>query len=116
MDKVVVTPQEAVADIPDGATIAIAGFSLGHRFATSLILALRDQGTQDPCIVCNSLGEPVRAAFSARPGDVVTDLALLRWHESRFVLDEVAPDFTAPEVLGLAEMEIDAGSDVRTMD
>jgi 3-oxoacid CoA-transferase len=25
---------------------------------------------------------------------VVTDLALLRWHDGRFVLDEVAPGFT----------------------
>ncbi|MGH8619521.1 MAG: 3-oxoacid CoA-transferase [Burkholderiales bacterium] len=84
MDKVVATPQQAVADIPAGATIAIAGFSVGHRFATSLIVALRDQGTKDLCVVCNSLGDPgaqrgqilaenqqVRkliAAFSVRPG------------------------------------------------
>jgi 3-oxoacid CoA-transferase len=47
---------------------------------------------------------------------VVTDLALLRWHDGRFVLDEVAPGFTPREVLGLAEMEIVAGPDVRTME
>ena len=84
MDKVVATPQQAIADIPDGATIAIAGFSVGHRFATSLILALRDKGTRDLCVVCNSLGDPAAtrgqilaenrqvkkliAAFSIRPG------------------------------------------------
>ena len=84
MDKVVASPEQAVADIPDGATVAIAGFSVGHRFATSLILALRDQGTRNLCLVCNSMGEPgevrgqilaenrqVRkliAAFSTRPG------------------------------------------------
>src|SRR6186713_2071480 len=58
MDKVIATPAEAVADIRDGATIAIAGFSVGHRFATSLILALRDRGTKELCLVCNSLGDP----------------------------------------------------------
>jgi 3-oxoacid CoA-transferase len=84
MDKVITTPQDAIADIPDGATIAIAGFSVGHRFATSLILALRDKGTKNLCLVCNSLGDPgaqrgqilaenkqvkkLIAAFSVRPG------------------------------------------------
>lgn len=84
MEKVFQSPQHAVADIPDGATIAIAGFGVVHRFATSLICALRDKGTRDLCIVCNSLGDPgaqrgqilaenrqVRkliAAFSVRPG------------------------------------------------
>jgi 3-oxoacid CoA-transferase subunit A len=84
MDKVVATPKAAVADIPEGATIAIAGFSVGHRFASSLIIALRDQGTKGLTVVCNSLGGPgeirgqilaenkqvkkLIAAFSVRPG------------------------------------------------
>jgi len=84
MNKVYPSPQAAIADIPDGATIAIAGFGVMHRFATSLIIALRDQGTRDLCIVCNSLGESgeargqilaengqvkkLIAAFSMRPG------------------------------------------------
>ena len=46
----------------------------------------------------------------------VTDLALLHWQDGRFVLEEVAPGFTPGEVMELAEMEIVAGSDVRTMD
>jgi 3-oxoacid CoA-transferase len=84
VNKVVATPALAIADIPDGATIAIAGFSVGHRFATSLIRALREQGTKNLCVVCNSLGDPgairgqilaenrqvkkLIAAFSVRPG------------------------------------------------
>ncbi|MGH8634589.1 MAG: 3-oxoacid CoA-transferase subunit A, partial [Burkholderiales bacterium] len=84
MNKVFASPEQAVADIRDGATIAIAGFSVGHRFATSLILALRDKGTKELCLVCNSLGDPgalrgqilaeskqvkkLIAAFSVRPG------------------------------------------------
>lgn len=84
MDKIVASPEQAIADIPNGATIAIAGFSVGHRFATSLILALRDKGTRELCLVCNSLGDPgaqrgqilaenkqvkkLVAAFSVRPG------------------------------------------------
>jgi len=84
MDKVFATPEQAIADIPDGATIAIAGFGVMHRFATSLIIALRDKGTKELCIVCNSLGDSgetrgqilaenkqvkkLIAAFSVRPG------------------------------------------------
>ena len=58
MDKIFASPEQAIADIRDGATIAIAGFGVAHRFATSLILALRDKGTKELCIVCNSLGDP----------------------------------------------------------
>jgi len=84
MDKVIASPEQALADISDGATVAIGGFSVGHRFALSLIVALRDKGTRDLCVVCNSLGaagelrgqilaenRQVRkliAAFSVRPG------------------------------------------------
>jgi 3-oxoacid CoA-transferase len=84
MNKIYPSPDAAIADIPDGATIAIAGFSVGHRFATSLILALRNKGTKDLTLVCNSLGDPgatrgqilaenrqvkkLVAAFSVRPG------------------------------------------------
>jgi 3-oxoacid CoA-transferase len=58
LDKVFASAREALADIRDGATIAIGGFSVGHRFALGLIGALRDQGTRDLCLVCNSLGAP----------------------------------------------------------
>jgi 3-oxoacid CoA-transferase len=84
MNKVFASPQHAIADIPDGATIAIAGFSVAHRFAASLIIALREKGTKELCLVCNSLGDPgatrgqilaenkqvkkLIAAFSVRPG------------------------------------------------
>jgi 3-oxoacid CoA-transferase len=72
MDKVVSSPQEAIADIKDGATIAIAGFSVSHRFATSLITALRDMGTKNLTIVCNSLGDPgaTRGQILAENGQV----------------------------------------------
>lgn len=88
MDKVFKSPGAAIADIRDGSSIAIAGFSVGHGFASSLIVALKEQGTRNLCIVCNSLGAPGQlrpqilvenqqvsqliASFSARPG-VPTD-------------------------------------------
>jgi len=84
MNKIVSSPEQAVADIADGATVAIAGFGVAHRFATSLICALRDQRTKELTLVCNSLGDAgatrgqilaennqvkkLIAAFSVRPG------------------------------------------------
>jgi 3-oxoacid CoA-transferase len=84
MNKIVASPEQAVADIPHGATVAIAGFGVAHRFATSLICALRDQRTKELTLVCNSLGDAgatrgqilaenhqvkkLIAAFSVRPG------------------------------------------------
>lgn len=90
MDKVIASPEQAIADIPDGATVAIAGFGLAHRFASSLITALRDKGTARLTIVCNSLGgaggiqgqilaenkqvSKLIASFSVRPGmDTVSE-------------------------------------------
>ena len=84
MNKIVASPEQAVADISDGASVAIAGFGVAHRFANSLILALREKGPKELTIVCNSLGDPgairgqilaenkqikkLIAAFSVRPG------------------------------------------------
>ncbi|MGY1802559.1 CoA transferase subunit A [Blastococcus sp. SYSU D00922] len=55
MDKVVATTREAVADISDGATLAVGGFGLcGVPFA--LIDALLEQGTGDLTTISNNCG------------------------------------------------------------
>jgi 3-oxoacid CoA-transferase len=83
INKVVSSPTDAVADVGDGASIAIAGFGMTHNFPSSLTVALKEQGAKDLCIVANSLGEgPYRSntlienhqvnrlivSFSARAG------------------------------------------------
>lgn len=84
MDKVVASPEAAVRDITEGSSVAVAGFGVAHRFPSSLLIALRDQGTRNLCLVANSLGasDGLRAlmlvdngqvnrlivSFSARPG------------------------------------------------
>lgn len=47
---------------------------------------------------------------------IVTDLALLHWTDGRFVLEEVAPGFTADEVVALTEMSVTVSPNLRTMD
>jgi 3-oxoacid CoA-transferase len=86
MDKLVASPAAAVADIGDGASVGIAGFGVAHRFPSSLIVALRDQGSSGLTVYCNGLGQPgfptahlladshqisrLVTCFSARPGVV----------------------------------------------
>ncbi|MHA6622039.1 3-oxoacid CoA-transferase [Pseudonocardia sp. DLS-67] len=87
-DKVCPSPADAVADIPDGAKVAISGFGVTHRFPSSLITALRDQGAKGLTVYCNGLGQPghptaqmlaengqiatLVASFSSRPGPPTT--------------------------------------------
>jgi 3-oxoacid CoA-transferase len=56
MDKVVASPAEAVADIPDGASISISGFGLSSGVPNSLLAAAVDQGAKDLCLVANGVG------------------------------------------------------------
>lgn len=83
-DKVVSSAAEAVADIPDGARIAVAGFGISHRFPSTLLEELRAQGAKDLTVYCNGLGSQgaptaqllaenqqistLVASFSSRPG------------------------------------------------
>jgi 3-oxoacid CoA-transferase subunit A len=55
MDKVVLSAAEAVADIPDGATVAVGGFGL-CGIPSVLIQALLEAGTTDLEAVSNNAG------------------------------------------------------------
>lgn len=55
MDKVFENAQSAIADIPDGATLAVGGFGL-CGIPSVLIQALLDQGTHDLEVVSNNCG------------------------------------------------------------
>ncbi|MFJ5271630.1 CoA transferase subunit A [Streptomyces sp. NPDC088358] len=55
MDKVVATAAEAVADVPDGATLAVGGFGLSG-VPNVLIEALFERGTSGLGVVSNNCG------------------------------------------------------------
>jgi 3-oxoacid CoA-transferase subunit A len=55
MDKVISSAAEAVADIPDGATLTVGGFGL-CGIPSVLIAALLDAGTTDLEVVSNNAG------------------------------------------------------------
>jgi 3-oxoacid CoA-transferase A subunit len=55
MNKVVGTAREAVADIPDGATVMMGGFGL-CGIPENLIAAVRDRGIRDLTVISNNAG------------------------------------------------------------
>ncbi|HKB70436.1 MAG TPA: CoA transferase subunit A [Thermoanaerobaculia bacterium] len=55
MDKVVSSAREAVADVPDGATLVVGGFGL-CGIPENLIQALVDKGVRDLTVVSNNCG------------------------------------------------------------
>lgn len=55
IDKTVASAAEAVADIPDGATLAVGGFGL-CGIPSTLIAALLERGTTDLEVVSNNCG------------------------------------------------------------
>src|SRR5919197_246972 len=56
MDKIFGSPEAAIADIPDGASIAVTGFGTSYGFPVSLLVATRDKGVKNLCLVSNGLG------------------------------------------------------------
>ncbi|MCH8061891.1 MAG: 3-oxoacid CoA-transferase subunit A [Chloroflexi bacterium] len=77
INKVLDTFAEAVADIPDGATLMIDGFAGPGGTPQNLIRALRDHGAKDLTIVSNTAGLASVVGFGTLPGDVPTDIGIL---------------------------------------
>src|SRR5690349_3430383 len=56
MEKVCASPEDALADLHDGASIAVSGFGTSYGFACSLLVAARDRGVKNLTLVSNALG------------------------------------------------------------
>jgi 3-oxoadipate CoA-transferase alpha subunit len=59
IDKQVATVQDAIADLPDGATIMVGGFG-GAGYPYYLVSALRERGSRDLTFVVNGCGTATR--------------------------------------------------------
>src|SRR6476469_2840587 len=84
VDKVCASPEEALADLHDGASIAVSGFGTSYGFACSLLVAARDKGVKNLTLISNGLGavgqlrgmllvangqvSELIVSFSSRPG------------------------------------------------
>ncbi|WP_245645195.1 3-oxoacid CoA-transferase [Pseudonocardia acaciae] len=75
-DKIVASASSAVADVPDGASIAIAGFGVTHSFPCTLTVALRKAGPRHLRLVANSLGENELRSISLVENDQVDSLVV----------------------------------------
>jgi 3-oxoacid CoA-transferase len=56
LDKICASPEAALADLCDGASIAVSGFGTSYGFACSLLMAARDKGVKNLTLVSNGLG------------------------------------------------------------
>lgn len=56
MLKLLCSSADAVADIPDGASILLGGFGVLQGWPHELLLALRDRGVRGLTLICNSPG------------------------------------------------------------
>ncbi len=77
IDKVVPSFDEAVADVPDGATLMIDGFAGPGGTPQNLIRALRDQGARELTIISNTAGLASVIGFGTIPGDRPIDIGVL---------------------------------------
>jgi 3-oxoacid CoA-transferase len=58
MDKVFASPEAAVADLSDGASIAISGFGISSGVPTSVLLAAAETSARNLTLVANGVGGP----------------------------------------------------------
>jgi 3-oxoacid CoA-transferase len=72
MEKLAASAREAVADVADGATVLIGGFGVIQGWPASLLRALRERGSRDLTLVCNTPGVgPTSPQQLAENGQVV---------------------------------------------
>ena len=77
MNKIIPTFGEAVADIPDGATLMIDGFAGPGGTPQNLIRALRERGARRLTVISNTAGLASVIGFGTIPGDTPTDIGAL---------------------------------------
>jgi len=79
MEKPVLTAAEAVADIGDGATVMVGGFGVIQGWPASLIRALRERGSRDLTMICNTPGvgptSPQQLAENGQIGRLIASYA-----------------------------------------
>src|SRR5437588_4592117 len=84
VSKVCASPEEALADLVDGASIAVSGFGTSYGFACSVLVAAKEKGVRNVTLVSNGLGavgqlrgmllvasgqvSKLIVSFSSRPG------------------------------------------------
>jgi 3-oxoadipate CoA-transferase alpha subunit len=76
-NKVYTTCSEAVADIPDGASVMVGGFGHAADKPQNLIAALREQGARELTLIMNGAGISGRLGIGSLGGVPFTDEEIL---------------------------------------
>ncbi len=77
INKVFASVDDAVADIPDGATIMMGGFGHASDKPQNLIKALRDQGAKNLTLIANSSGGAGKLGIGSLGGKPFVDEEIL---------------------------------------
>jgi 3-oxoadipate CoA-transferase alpha subunit len=77
LQKIVATPDEAVADIPDGATVMVGGFGHAVDRAQHLIKALARRGARHLTLISNSAGVAGKLGIGSLGGKPFIDEEVL---------------------------------------
>ena len=64
MNGDLVTAKQAVSDIRDGSSILLGGFGVIQGWIHELLFALRDSGSRNLTLICNSPGTGIRISMS----------------------------------------------------
>jgi 3-oxoacid CoA-transferase len=80
-DKIVGSPEEAIADLEDGASVAVTGFGTSYGFPVSLLVATKEKNVKNLTLVTNGLGAvgQLRSMLLVASGQVGKLIAAFSW-------------------------------------
>lgn len=80
-NKIVGSPEEAIADLTDGASVAVTGFGTSYGFPVSLLVATKEKNVKNLTLVTNGLGAvgQLRSMLLVASGQVSRLIAAFSW-------------------------------------
>src|SRR3954471_22449419 len=101
MDKIFGSPEEAIADLTDGASVAVTGFGTSYGFPVSLLVATRDKDVKNLTLVTNGLGAvgQLRSMLLVASGQVSRLIAAFSWRPG--------PRTPADDQIDAGELEVE---------
>jgi 3-oxoacid CoA-transferase len=100
-NKIVGSPEEAIADLKDGDSIAVTGFGTSYGFPVSLLVATKEKGVKNLTLVTNGLGAvgQLRSMLLVANDQVSRLVAAFSWRPG--------PPTHADELIDAGQMEVE---------
>jgi len=108
-DKVYPSFKEAVADIPDGATVIMGGWGAPGDLPDNLTVALRDHGAKDLTIICVTSGTPQRMAdaWGKKTEHITPSILAANKQVKKFILSISFPTTVFEKAMLAGEIEVE---------